>query len=94
MAAPGLDITGDENNVVPHPPPPLKIIWECPMMFRFVNNTTGKWQMKCTHCGMVAASNATKLVYHAAQIRGGNIRICTSIPSDLYKENTIPYSSR
>ena len=56
------------------------------MMFRFVNNTTGKWQMKCTHCGMVAASNATKLVYHAAQIRGGNIRICTSIPSDLYKE--------
>ena len=35
---------------------------------------------------MVAASNATKLVYHAAKIRGGDIRIYLSILSDLYKE--------
>ena len=34
--------------------------------------------MKCKHCGLIAAYNATKLLHHAAKIKGRDIKICTA----------------
>lgn len=57
---------------------PLNNIWECDKMISYIDEQSNKKKMKCLHCGLIAACNATKLLHHAAKIRGGDIKICTA----------------
>ena len=61
---------------------PLNNIWECDMMTWFIDQQSNKKKMKCLHCGLIAACNATKLLFHAAKIKGGDIKICTAAHFD------------
>ena len=56
------------------------------MMHRTRDDITGKLLMQCGHCNFVVTRNATKLLYHAAKKRGGDIKICEEVHPEEYQK--------
>lgn len=84
--APPMDAAGPPSAAEAAELAPLESIWDCPKMKKTIDPATNKSKMECDHCGMVAIRNATKLVYHAAKRRGGDIKICAGNHSEAYKK--------
>ena len=42
---------------------------------RFYEELTRKWRMCCLYCNYESACNATKMAYHIAKMKGGDIRL-------------------
>ena len=50
-----------------------------------IKDDTGKLMMQCGHCDkLLVTRNATKLLYHAAKKRGGDIKICEEVNPEEY----------
>ena len=52
-----------------------------------IKDDTGKLMMQCGHCDkLLVTRNATKLLYHAAKKRGGDIKICEEVHPEEYRK--------
>ena len=52
-----------------------------------VTDNYGKLLMQCGHCNkLLVTRNATKLLYHAARKRGGDIKICEEVHPEEYRK--------
>ena len=74
-------------------------IWSCAMVETFREMRKNKWvnMMRCLHCNEKFTRSATKLKYHLGQNKGGDIKICDSIPPEYkarYRHSIQEYFSR
>ena len=79
-------IADDADDEAEEALPPLKSIWDCGKILKTRDPVTNRAKMKCDHCGMEVARNATKMLFHVAKMKGGDIKICKGNHSLVYRK--------
>ena len=57
-------------------------VWIDAMAELWYDDLKKKQMMRCLHCNQSWNKNKTKLIYHLAATRGGDIRPCDKIPAN------------